>query len=75
MGNEVAVKFSDQLSDKLVAVESALPKDFNRERLFLTVKGERLEPPTNYTNRFKGELFHTDDTESTEIFINAMTHD
>lgn len=30
--NEVAVKFSTQLSDKLVSVESALPKDFNRER-------------------------------------------
>lgn len=32
MANEVAVKFSTQLSDKLVSVETALPKDFNRER-------------------------------------------
>ena len=32
MSNEVAVKFSDQLTDKLISVESALPKDFNRER-------------------------------------------
>lgn len=32
MANDVVVKFSDQLTDKLVAVESALPKDFNRER-------------------------------------------
>jgi len=32
MANEVAIKFSDQLTDKLISVESALPKDFNRER-------------------------------------------
>ena len=32
MANEVVAKFSTQLSDKLVSVESALPKDFNRER-------------------------------------------
>ena len=32
MSNEVSVKFSDQLTDKLLSVESALPKDFNRER-------------------------------------------
>lgn len=32
MANEVAIKFSEQLSDKLVSVENALPKDFNRER-------------------------------------------
>lgn len=32
MANEVAVKFSQQLTDKLISVESALPKDFNRER-------------------------------------------
>lgn len=32
MANEVAIKFSEQLSDKLISVESALPKDFNRER-------------------------------------------
>lgn len=32
MANEVVVKFSQQLTDKLINVESALPKDFNRER-------------------------------------------
>ena len=32
MANEVAIKFSEQLTDKLVNVETALPKDFNRER-------------------------------------------
>ena len=32
MANEVAVKFSEKLTDKLINVESALPKDFNRER-------------------------------------------
>ena len=32
MANEVQVRFSDQLNDKLISVESALPKDFNRER-------------------------------------------
>lgn len=32
MANEVVAKFSDQLTDKLVSVETALPKDFNRER-------------------------------------------
>ena len=32
MANEVAVKFSEKLTDKLLSVESALPKDFNRER-------------------------------------------
>ena len=32
MANEVAVKFSEQLNDKLINVSSALPKDFNRER-------------------------------------------
>ena len=30
--NEVAIKFSEKLTDKLITVESALPKDFNRER-------------------------------------------
>ena len=30
--NEVSVRFSEKLTDKLVSVESALPKDFNRER-------------------------------------------
>lgn len=32
MANEVVAKFSEQLTDKLVNVEAALPKDFNRER-------------------------------------------
>lgn len=32
MANEVEARFSDQLNDKLLSVESALPKDFNRER-------------------------------------------
>lgn len=32
MANEVQVRFSDQLTDKLISVENALPKDFNRER-------------------------------------------
>lgn len=32
MANEVQVKFSESLTDKLVSVEAALPKDFNRER-------------------------------------------
>ena len=30
--NEVAIKFSEKLTDKLISVENALPKDFNRER-------------------------------------------
>ena len=32
MANEVQVAFSTQLSDKLMSMENALPKDFNRER-------------------------------------------
>jgi recombination protein RecT len=32
MANEVVKKFSENLTDKLISVESALPKDFNRER-------------------------------------------
>lgn len=32
MANEVATRFSEQLNDKLISVEAALPKDFNRER-------------------------------------------
>jgi len=32
MANEVAIKFSEKLTDKLISVESALPKEFNRER-------------------------------------------
>lgn len=32
MANEVQIKLSERLSDQLLNVESALPKDFNRER-------------------------------------------
>lgn len=32
MANEVQIKLGDMLTDKLVSVENALPKDFNRER-------------------------------------------
>jgi recombination protein RecT len=32
MGNEVQVKFSEQLTDRVTEVESALPKDFNKTR-------------------------------------------
>ena len=32
MANDVQVRFSDQLNDRLISVENALPKDFNRER-------------------------------------------
>lgn len=32
MANEVAIKFSEQLSDKLALVNMALPKDLNKER-------------------------------------------
>lgn len=32
MANEVKVRYSELLSDKLMSVENALPKDFNRER-------------------------------------------
>lgn len=32
MANEVAVKFNELLTDSLIKVEDALPKDFNRER-------------------------------------------
>ena len=32
MANDVVPRFSQQLTDKLINVESALPKDFNRER-------------------------------------------
>lgn len=44
--NEVQIKFSDQLADKLIAVEKALPKDFNRERFVqncLAVANEKPE--------------------------------
>lgn len=46
MANEVAIKFSEQLTDKLVAVEKALPKDFNRDRFVqncLTIMNEKPE--------------------------------
>lgn len=32
MANDVALTFSEQLTDKLVSVQAALPKQFNRER-------------------------------------------
>lgn len=44
MANEVAIKFSEQLTDKLISYESALPKNFNRERFVqnaLTVMNEK----------------------------------
>lgn len=44
--NEVAVSFSEQLTDKLISVENALPKDFNRERFVqnaLSVINEKPE--------------------------------
>lgn len=46
MANEVQLRFSEQLTDKLVSVEKALPKDFNRERFVqncLTVMNEKPE--------------------------------
>lgn len=46
MANEVVAKFSETLSDKLIAVENALPKSFNRERFVqncLTVMNEKPE--------------------------------
>ena len=46
MANEVVKSFSEKLTDKLVAVEAALPKDFNRERFVqncLAVMNEKPE--------------------------------
>lgn len=46
MGNEVVLRFSEQLTDKLVSYEKALPKDFNRERFVqnsLTVMNENSD--------------------------------
>ena len=46
MANEVVKSFSEKLTDKLVSVESALPKDFNRERFVqncLAVMNEKPE--------------------------------
>lgn len=46
MANEVAIKFSEQLTDKLISYETALPKNFNRERFVqncLTVMNEKPE--------------------------------
>lgn len=46
MANEVQVRFSEQLTDKLTAVEKALPKNFNRERFVqncLAVANEKPE--------------------------------
>ena len=44
--NEVQVAFSEQLTDKLVSIQKALPKSFNRERFVqnaLTVMNEKPE--------------------------------
>lgn len=44
--NEIAKTFSESLTDKLISVESALPKDFNKERFVqnaLTVINEKPE--------------------------------
>ena len=46
MANEVVKSFSEKLTDKLVAVETALPKEFNRERFVqncLAVMNEKPE--------------------------------
>lgn len=46
MANEVAIRFSEQLTDKLISYETALPKNFNRERFVqncLTVMNEKPE--------------------------------
>lgn len=46
MANEVAIKFSEQLTDKLISYETALPKNFNRERFVqncLTVMNENSD--------------------------------
>lgn len=46
MANEVQVRFSEQLTDKLSSIENALPKNFNRERFVqncLTVMNEKPE--------------------------------
>ena len=44
--NEVQVTFSEQLTDKLMTVSSALPKSFNRDRFVqncLTVMNENSQ--------------------------------
>lgn len=44
--NDVAVSFSEKLTDKLISVQNALPKSFNRERFVqncLTVMNEKPE--------------------------------
>ena len=46
MANEVAKTFSESLTDKLVSVSTALPKEFNRERFVqnaLAVMNEKPE--------------------------------
>ena len=46
MANEVVKSFSEKLTDKLISVETALPKDFNRERFVqncLSVMNEKPE--------------------------------
>lgn len=49
MANEVALKFSEQLTDKLISYKGALPKNFNRERFVqncLAVMNEKPELAT-----------------------------
>lgn len=68
MANEVAVKFSEQLTDKLISVESALPKDFNRERFVqncLSVLNENpslasINPSEVYSGLLKGAYLGLD---------------
>ena len=46
MANEVVKSFSESLTDKLITVENALPKDFNKERFVqncLAVLNEKPE--------------------------------
>ena len=68
MANEVAVKFSQQLTDKLVSVETALPKDFNRERFvqnWLAVMNEtpqlaKISPAQTIQGLLKGAYLGLD---------------
>ena len=53
--NEVAVSFSEQLTDKLISVENALPKDFNRERFVQNALSVINEKP-ELTKVNKGQL-------------------
>ena len=45
MANEVKVRYSELLSDKLVSVENALPKDFNKERFIQNCLAVMNETP------------------------------